>query len=169
MVDKEYMSDLTQEQKMVLPEGEELQMAVQNPQWREAFATIFQSLPEDCRRWNAGLLAIQLGYGGMKIACELSGLSFPAVHRGRREVETGQADWDSGRIRKSGGGRKKLEQNHPEVIEALQQLFDGETAGDPRSDARWVNRSSRKLAAALKMRGYTVSHTKVIDLLKKLD
>jgi hypothetical protein len=44
-----------------------------------------------------------------------------------------------------------------------------ETAGDPSSNDRWVNRASRKLAAEMGKAGHDVSHVTVIRLLKKLD
>jgi hypothetical protein len=83
-------------------------------------------------------------------------------------LEGGQVDWEGNRARRAGGGRKWIEQEHPEILDDLQKLVADETAGDPSSADRWVNRSSRKLAAALKKRGHDVSHMSVVRLLKKL-
>jgi hypothetical protein len=130
---------------------------------------MLDKMPENLRRWNAALLATQLGYGGMKIAGEISGLSQPTIRKARRELEGGQVDWDCERTRRSGGGRKRIEQDRPEILDNLKKLVEDETAGDPSSADRWVNRSSRKLAAAMKKLGHDVSHVSVIRLLKKLD
>jgi hypothetical protein len=130
---------------------------------------MLDKMPENLRRWNAAMLAMQLGYGGMRMAGEISGLSQPTIRKGRRELEDGQVDWDCQRARRPGGGRKRIEQERPEVLDHLKELVEDETAGDPSSADRWVNRSSRKLAEAMKKLGHDVSHVSVIRLLKKLD
>ena len=114
-------------------------------------------------------MAMQLGYGGMKIAEEISGLSPPTIRKAKQELEGDSVDWDGERVRRPGGGRKRIEQSHPEILDDLKKLVKDETAGDPSSADRWVNRSSRKLAAAMKKLGHNISHVSVIRLLKKLD
>ena len=130
---------------------------------------MLNGMPENLRRWNAATLAMQLGYGGMKIAGEVSGLSQPTIRKARQELEDDSVDWDCERVRRPGGGRKRIEQARPEVLDDLKKLVEDETAGDPSSADRWVNRSSRKLAAAMKKLGHSISHVSVIRLLKKLD
>jgi len=126
-------------------------------------------MPENIRRWNAALLAMQLGYGGMKIAGEISGLSQPTLQKARQELASGQVDWDGQRQRRTGGGRKRIEHRQAELLDDLKKLVEDETAGNPSSDDRWVNRSSRKLAIAMGKLGHDISHVTVIRLLKKLD
>jgi hypothetical protein len=130
---------------------------------------MLDGMPENLRRWNAATLAMQLGYGGMKIAEEISGLSPPTIRKARQELEDDTVDWEGKRVRRPGGGRKRIEQSHPEILDDLKKLVEDETAGDPSSADRWVNRSSRKLAAAMKKLGHNISHVSVIRLLKKLD
>lgn len=158
-----------QKYKASIPHGDRLEKSVQNKTWRKTFKQLLDAMPENFRRWNAALLAMQLGYGGMKIAGEISGLSQPTLHKARQELETGQADWDSQRQRRTGGGRKLIERNHPTILNDLKKLVADEIAGDPSSDDRWVDRTSRKLVKAMKKLGYDVSHVTVIRLLKKLD
>jgi len=155
--------------KASIPQGDMLKKSVQSKAWRKTFRRLLDRMPENIRRWNAALLAMQLGYGGMKIAGEISDLSQPTLHKARQELENGQVDWDSQRQRRSGGGRKRIEQTHPNILNDLKKLVEDETAGDPSSDDRWVNRTSRKLAAAMETFGHNVSHVTVIRLLKKLD
>jgi hypothetical protein len=159
----------TKTYKASIPQGDLLKKSVQSKTWRKTFRRLLDKMPENIRRWNAALLAIQLGYGGMKIAGEIAGLSQPTIHKARQELESGQIDWNCQRQRRSGGGRKRVEQTHPDILNDLKKLTEDETAGDPSSDDRWVNRTSRKLAAAMKKSGHGVSHVTVIRLLKKLD
>ena len=159
----------TKRYKASIPQGDLLKTSVQSKTWRKTFRRLLEKMPENVRRWNAALLAMQLGYGGMRMAGEISGLSQPTVRKGRRELEDGQVDWDCQRARRPGGGRKRIEQERPEVLDHLKELVEDETAGDPSSADRWVNRSSRKLAEAMKKLGHDVSHVSVIRLLKKLD
>jgi len=130
---------------------------------------MLRGMPEHFRRWHAATLVMQLGHGGMKMAGEISGLSQPTIRRARQELEDGLVDWNGQRVRRTGGGRKPIEQSHPEVLDALKKLVEDETAGDPSSTDRCVNRSSRQLGAAMKKLGHRVSHVSVIRLLKKLD
>ncbi len=156
-------------QRTSVPQGDELRRSVQSKAWRRTFGKMLSGMPENFRRWNAATLAMQLGYGGMRIAGEISGLSQPTIRKARQELEDDLVDWDGQRVRRPGGGRKRIEQTRPEVFDALKKLVEDETAGDPSSANRWVNRSSRKLAAAMKKLGHNISHVSVIRLLKKLD
>ena len=156
-------------QRTSVPQGDELRRSVQRMAWRRTFRKMLNGMPENLRRWNAATLAMQLGYGGMKIAGEVSGLSQPTIRKARQELEDDSVDWDCERVRRPGGGRKRIEQARPEVLDDLKKLVEDETAGDPSSADRWVNRSSRKLAAAMKKLGHNISHVSVIRLLKQLD
>jgi hypothetical protein len=144
-----------------------LKKSVRNKTWRKTFRRLLDKMPENIRRWNTALLAMQLGYGGMKIAGEISGFSQPTIHKARQELEAGQVDWECRRQRKPGGGRKRIEQTHPEILKDLKKLVDDETAGNPSSDDCWVDRTSRKLATAMGKLGHDISHVTVIRLLKK--
>ena len=155
--------------KATIPQGDLLKKSVQSKTWRNTFRRLLEKMPENIRRWNAALLAIQLGYGGMKVAGEISGLSQPTLHKARQELESGQVDWDCQRQRRPGGGRKRIEQTHPDILDDLKTLVEDETAGNPSSDDRWVNRTSRKIATAMEKFGHEVSHVTVIRLLKKRD
>jgi hypothetical protein len=155
--------------KASIPKGDVLKKSVQSRTWRKTFRQLLDKMPENIRRWNSALLAMQLGYGGMKVAAEISGFSQPTLRKARRELESGQVDWDCRRQRQPGGGRKRIEQRNPDILDDLKKLVEDETAGDPSSDDRWVNRTSRKLAMAMEKLGHDISHVTVIRLLKKLD
>lgn len=148
-------------------DAEAVKIAVSTPEWREAFRKKIERSPENMRRWEAGLLAIQYGYGGVTRAVKLSGLSYSTVCRGKKEIINGQADWDSNRVRKPGGGRKLVEENDPRILDTLDHLLDGEIAGDPNSDDRWINRSTRKLEKSLRKAGHRLCYKTVRRIIKK--
>jgi hypothetical protein len=158
-----------QRHKASIPQRDVLKKSVQSKIWRKTFKQLLDKMPENIRRWNAALLAMQLGYGGMKIAGEISGLSQPTLHKARQELENGRVDWDCQQQRRPGGGRKRIEQIYPDILDDIKKLVENETAGNPSSDDRWVNRTSRKLATAMGKLGHDISHVTVIRLLKKLD
>lgn len=159
----------TRKHKASIPKGDRLQKSVQCKRWRKTFRQLLDKMPENVRRWNAALLAMQLGYGGMKIAGEISGFSQSTLHKARQELESGQVDWNDPRQRRPGGGRKPIEQTHPKVLSDLKKMVRDETAGNPSSEDRWVNRASRQLATAMGKKGHNISHVTVIRLLKKRD
>jgi len=69
-------------------------------------------LDERSRRLFAGLLAKQIGLGGLQRVSEITGLSRVTIRRGVRECEkTEPSDFD--RIRRAGGGRKLTEKKLP--------------------------------------------------------
>lgn len=65
-------------------------------------------LDEKHRRQFAGLLASQMGHGGIRYISRITGLNRQTISRGKREI--GQVDTAlAGRIRTPGGGRHKAE------------------------------------------------------------
>ena len=65
--------------------------------------------------------------------------------------------------------RRSLAREHeqPKLMEALERLVEPVSRGDPMSPLRWSCKSMRILAEELKRQGFSVSHTKVGELLKK--
>lgn len=67
----------------------------------------FALLDEKQRRLYAGLESLKHGQGGDQRIADLLGLDPATVRRGRRELVA--EDFDKDRVRKQGGGRKRLE------------------------------------------------------------
>ena len=65
-------------------------------------------LDERSRRLFAGLLARQLGHGGIQRVLEITGLARVTIRRGLRECDESQPA-ELGRARRAGGGRKLIE------------------------------------------------------------
>jgi len=74
----------------------------------------------------------------------------------------------SSRLRAVGGGDKSLLDTQPGLLEALDELVDPETQGNPMSKLRWTSKSSTKLAAELVDQGFEVSSRSVLRLLHRL-
>ncbi len=133
-------------------------------QLRRKYRALEPHLDEKARRLWAGTEARELGHGGATVVAEATGLTVAAVRRGVRDVKAGDAP--SGRVRRPGGGRKKLTEHNPALMEALMKLVEPVTRGDPESALRWTSRSTRKLAADLRADGHKISASTVRTMLK---
>ena len=74
----------------------------------------------------------------------------------------------SERLRAPGGGDKSLIDTQPGLLEALDELVNPETRGNPMSKLRWTSKSSTKLADDLVGQGFEVSSRSVLRLLHRL-
>jgi hypothetical protein len=135
---------------------------------RKKFEHMAGVLDERGRRVWAAVEAEALGYGGQSIVAKATGLSRTTLHsEGLEKAQDPPANHRI-RIRKEGGGRKKLTQQEPKLLSALEALVEPTTRGDPESALRWTCRSTRQLAAALKAQGYRIGHQTVASLLDDL-
>lgn len=123
------------------------------------------TLDERCRRLVVGLLARRYGRGGIARLAQITGLSRDTIRRGQGEL-TQPAPRPGSRIRRPGGGRKRVEKKRPGVVAVLEDLLRDSTAGDPMSGLRWTHKSIRKLCAALRRRGGPSGHSTVARLLR---
>lgn len=130
-------------------------------------------LDERQRRMFVAAEAKVLGRGGISAVAKATGVSRETVRAGLAELnaartsEKGEADV-SARVRRAGGGRKRMTEQDPTLLKDLESLVDPVTRGDPESPLRWTCKSLRTLAAELRDRGHTVSHVVVRTLLKTL-
>jgi len=74
---------------------------------KAAIVLFVSMLDEKQRRLYAGVESLKLGHGGDRKIAELTAMDVHTVARGRREL-LGQ-DVDTERVRKAGGGRKRVE------------------------------------------------------------
>ena len=77
-------------------------------EYHRSINRVLVELNERSRRLFAGVLARQIGRGGLQRVHEITGLSRGTIRRGLRESEQ-VAPHASGRIRVAGGGRKAVE------------------------------------------------------------
>jgi hypothetical protein len=131
---------------------------------QQKFASLWPLLDERTRRLMAAGEAQALGRGGVSQISRTCGLSRKAISKGLREIASGTAP-PAGRIRRTGGGRKKITDHDPGLLTALDRLIEPQTRGDPESPLRWICKSTRTLAGELGRRKHPVSHMKVAQLL----
>jgi len=122
-------------------------------------------LNERGRRLAVAAEARSLGYGGVARVARASGLSASTIHRGLRELTRRGRRMDSEKVRKPGGGRKKLLQTDPRLAADLDRLVEPATRGDPESPLRWTCKSLRVLSKLLQGMGHDVSYMSVGRLL----
>jgi hypothetical protein len=74
----------------------------------QAINRVVAMLDERQRRLFAGLLAMRRGHGGILRLAEITGLSRTTIRRGIAELRRG-VGLTTRRLRKAGGGRKRVE------------------------------------------------------------
>lgn len=128
------------------------------------FEVVLPHLDERQRRLLLGAEARVLGHGGIRLVARAAGVGANMVSRGVSELESGIAPL--GRVRRPGGGRKRLAQTDPDVVTALLALVEPDVRGDPTSPLRWTTKSTRKLAEQLTRQGHGIGADTVADLLR---
>jgi hypothetical protein len=128
------------------------------------FSALLPHLDERQKRLYLASEARSLGHGGVAAVARAAGVSRQTVAGGVDELESGQAPL--GRVRRAGGGRKRLADTDPGLRDALLSLVDPDMRGDPMSPLRWTTLSTRRLASELTGQGHRVSADTVAGLLR---
>jgi hypothetical protein len=127
---------------------------------RERWLIVRDELDERGRRMWAAAEARSHGRGGIAAVVRATGISPATVRRGIAEVQSGdRAPQD--RVRRSGAGRRPIEEREPGLREALLGLIEGATRGDPQSPLLWTSRSVAKVAEQLRELGFRVHESTV--------
>jgi transposase len=127
-------------------------------------------LPELNERQRRILLAAEaesIGYGGIKILSNISGVAVSTIRRGIKELKKKPKKLIS--VRREGGGRKRSVETNPELTKILQEIIEPETRGDPENPLRWTCKSVRNISDALKKEKLDVSHQTVASILHELE
>jgi transposase len=133
---------------------------------RKKLSGILFLLNERQRRLLVASEALALGYGGVKILSDISGISCPTIRRGVAELN--KIDKKFLGVRLKGGGRKTVTEHNPDIKQILEDIIEPDTRGDPESPLRWTCKSVRNIAELLEQKGYDVSHQTVAALLHDL-
>jgi len=133
------------------------------------YAALASLMDERMRRQWAAAEARSYGWGGLRAVSRATGMSPTTIAIGRTELEARAAGPEApreSRLRKPGGGRKRLTAVDPELAASLERLVDPMTRGDPQSPLRWTCKSTAQLAGELTRQGHPVSPRTVGRLLK---
>jgi Rhodopirellula transposase DDE domain len=134
---------------------------------RRKYRLLSPELDERRRRQWAAAEARDLGRGGVSMVAKATGLSRPTITAGMRELEqpAKQRSLEAARVRRPGGGRKRLTVTDAGLLEALEVLIEPGTRGDPESPLRWTCKSTRRLAEELTRQAHPVGARTVAMLL----
>jgi transposase len=133
---------------------------------RGKYAALAAHLTERGRRIWAATEAKSYGRGGIAAVYRARGITDKTIRRGLRELQGGRGA-AGGRIRRLGGGRKRLTDHDPTVVQDLERLVDPVTRGDPESPLLWTSKSTYPLSEALQHQGHPISHRSVYNLLRQ--
>ena len=138
----------------------------------EKYNLLFPHLDEKTKRMVCAADAKALGRGGTTQVEKASGLSRMTINKGKKELEYSREEDTPGkgtkRIRREGGGRKKLTEKYQALKSDLETLVDPYTRGDPENPLKWTTKSLRKLQSELKAKSYQISYVKIKDLLSEM-
>jgi hypothetical protein len=130
-------------------------------------------LNEKTQRLWAATEALTLGRGGISAVASATGLSRTTIYTAIDELKNGAASAapfePEPRVRRRGGGRKRLTATTPTLLSDLESLVEPTTRGDPESPLRWTCKSTNRLAAELRTLGHHISARTVYSLLGQLD
>jgi Rhodopirellula transposase DDE domain len=137
---------------------------------RLRFEALDPVLDERSRRRFAAAEACAAGRGGIALVARITGIARSTINRGLAELATlASAEQPAGRVRRPGGGRKKLSATDATLLSDLHRLVEPTTRGDPQAPLLWTSRSLRNLAEALRAMGHRIGHNVVADLLRQLN
>jgi Rhodopirellula transposase DDE domain len=117
---------------------------------------LLPELDEKGRRLVLGAVARAAGDGGTGAVAKATGASWQTVADGAAELGSGEIV-PAGRVRRAGGGRKRLADSDPGLLPALLALVEDSTRGDPESPLRWTTKSMAHLAGELAAQGHRCS------------
>jgi hypothetical protein len=128
----------------------------------------YQVLKEELneQQWRHFLAteALVIGHGGINQVMQRSGADWKTIKKDMIEIQTGSLYRPGERIRKAGGGKKRLSAHDPGINELVEQTADPK--GDPMTTIRWTNYSMEHIATAVKALGHKISQMSVYRILK---
>src|SRR5258708_25687706 len=118
------------------------------------------------KQWRQYLAVEAQQRGSPSIVAREASVSLNTVKRGLRELEAGESYQPGERIRKGGGGKKKLVETDATLLADLEQEL--ETKGDPMSFVQWTSKSLAHLVEALRAKGHRIKKSALAEILHDL-
>jgi len=118
------------------------------------------------RLWCATEAKI-LKRGGIAKVSKATNVSRNTILKGLKELENiSSSPVEDGKIRKAGGGRKKIVEKYSSAEEELFKILEPSVRGDPQSPLLWTTKSLRNLSGELKKININISRGTVANILK---
>jgi transposase len=115
------------------------------------------------KQWRQYLAVEAKQRGSLSQVVREAGVSINTVKRGLSELEVGESYQPGERIRKVGGGKKKLVETDATLLSDLEQELDPK--GDPMSLVRWTSKSLDHLVNALAAKGHHIKKSALAEVL----
>ncbi len=135
---------------------------------REKYQLLAPELNERTLRLFAAAEAKVIGRGGISLVSRSIEITRDRVLRGIKDLEAKER-LEPGRVRRKGGGRKRVTDSDLTLKDDLEELISPYTRGDPESPLRWTCKSTRKLALELVKKGHQTSSRMVAELLREMN
>ena len=114
-------------------------------------------LNEKLKRRFLATKAVPLGRHGVTWVAEASGVNRDTIYKGIHELKADEQT-PKGRVRKPGGGKKRLLGKEPVLLEVFDDIVEAHTAGLPQDDSvRWVSLTIPQIRGIFKERGIDIS------------
>jgi hypothetical protein len=123
-------------------------------------------LNERAHRMWCATEAVALGHGGITAVHKATGVTRKTIHKGVDELNSQKVE-DLQRIRRKGGGRKKIVEKDGTLLQDLDEMIEPATRGDPENPLRWSSKSTLKLAEELCKKGHQITQPTVYYLLRQ--
>ena len=131
---------------------------------------------EKLKRLFLGSCAIVFGHGGVLAVAKKMKMNRDTVAAGKKELLGREQEREvnaktprsANKIRKIGGGRKRIAKTDEALTEDLESLIEPLTCGNPESPLRWTCKSVRRLAYELNKMGHKVSSMTISRELKAM-
>lgn len=132
----------------------------------EQYAIMKNELNERQWRLFLGVQAMQRERGGISHVCNISKASWKTVQRGVRELKTKEKLPD-GKVRRAGGGRKKLKEKDQSLVDDLEKLTNPK--GNPMTFLKYTTKSLSHLENALQQQKHSIKKSSIANLLHSLN
>jgi len=115
------------------------------------------------KQWRQYLAVEAKQRGSVSQVAHEADVSINTVKRGLNELEAGESYQPGERIRKVGGGKKKVVETDRTLLVDLEHEL--EPKGDPMSLVRWTSKSLAHLVKALSARGHSIRKSALAEVL----
>jgi transposase len=115
------------------------------------------------KQWRQYLAAEAKQRGSISEVARAARVSLNTVKRGLKELEAGELYQPGERVRRVGGGMKKLVETDATLLADMEQEL--EPKGDPMSLLRWTSKSLAQLVKTLEAKGHSIRKSALAEVL----